>query len=252
VLTAALVAVAPLVAGPVAAQSPTRTIRSNSGAWLQTVGDYRVARRWALHVEAQHRRANVATEHNQSFLRLGVNYDAVRSGALRLGAGVLVARSDQYGDLPAPDDVPERRSWQQLLVNGSAGRVALQQRFRLEQRWIGDVPTGAAGDDRVRAWPLRHRARTQFRATIPFRPGPIATGDLYAAAFDELFVSFGSRVGTNLFDQNRAAAVLGWQPRRGLRVEGGYMNVTVAKANGGTVEVNHLLLLSLSHVAALR
>jgi hypothetical protein len=247
---AALAAVAALaVALPLAAQAPARTVRSNSGVWLQAVGDYRVAPRWALHGEGQHRRANLASEHNQSFLRLGANYDAVRSGALRVGAGVLLARSDEYGDVPSPDGVPERRTWQQLLVNATAGRVGLQQRFRLEQRWVGDVP---ADGGPVRAWPLRHRVRSQFRATIPFRPGPIRPGDLYAATFDELFVSFGSRVGTNLFDQNRAAALLGWQARPGLRVEGGYLNVTVAKANGATVEVNHLLLLSLSHAVALR
>lgn len=66
-------------------------------------------------------------------------------------------------------------------------------------------------DGRLFSW----RARSLSRATIPFHKGPIRDGDLYAALADEVFVAFGSNVGTNLFNQNRAYAVLGWQVDHG-------------------------------------
>jgi hypothetical protein len=232
------------------AQSP-RTTRANSGIWLQAFGDYHVAPRWAILTEAQIRRANFASEANQTLGRLGVNFDVTRSGSVRLGAGYLFAQSHPYGAFPAPNSFPEHRVWQQLILNARLGQTALQQRFRLEQRWVGQVATAPSGDAFVDHWVYRGRARAQFRATIPLRGRPVQSGDLYVAVADEVFVSFGENVGTNLFDQNRAYAVLGLQLRRGLRIEGGYLNVTAAKANGSNLEVNHILLVSLYHTADL-
>lgn len=253
VRTAALLAslVAAVGGTGLAAQTPERTIRSNSGAWVQAFGDYHVAPRWAVLVEGQLRRADLVSDANQELLRMGLSYDATKSGSVRLGAGIARVYSFPYGDFPIANDTRERRVWQQLILNMNVANVGLQQRFRLEQRWIGDVVTAPDGDERVDSWPFRSRARSQFRATIPFHQRPIRTGDFYAAVGDELFVGFGSRVGTGLFDQNRAYAVLGVQPRSGLRVEAGYLNVTIARANGSNVEVNHLLLLSLFHTASL-
>jgi hypothetical protein len=202
---------------------------------------------------AQLRRANFVSEAEQTWLQLGLGYDVSKGGGVTVGAGYIYLHTYPYGVFPAATDFPEHRAWQQVTINTGLGQVRLEQRFQLEQRWIAQVVTEPGGmavaDGRLFSW----RARSLSRATIPFHKRPIRDGDLYAALADEVFVAFGSNVGTNLFNQNRAYAVLGWQLGHGVRVETGYMNQIVAKgANGNEIEINHVLLVALYHSAQLR
>jgi hypothetical protein len=244
----ALVMTAPLVA-----QASTRVTGSNSALWLQYFGDYHFTSRWALVVAGQLRRANFASQAEQTFLQLGLGYDVTKGGGVTVGAGYIYLHTYPYGDFPAPTDFPEHRAWQQLVINTGLGRVQLQQRYQLEQRWIAEVATRPDGEEFVEDWVFSWRARSWFRATIPFHKRPIREGDLYAALTDEVFVAFGSNVGTNLFNQNRTFALLGWQVGHGLRVETGYMNQILAKGvNGNEIEINHVLVVALYHSANLR
>src|SRR4051812_40710318 len=59
-----------------AAQAPARVTGSNSGIWLQFYGTYHAASRWAILAGAQLRRANFASEAEQTWLQLGLSYDA--------------------------------------------------------------------------------------------------------------------------------------------------------------------------------
>jgi hypothetical protein len=241
------------MAAPLAAQAPTRVTGSNSGLWAQFYGNYHVASRWAIMAGVQLRRADFVSEAEQTWLQLGLGYDVTKGGGVTVGAGYIYLHTYPYGVFPAATDFPEHRAWQQLVINTGLGQAKLEQRFQLEQRWIAQVITEPGGkevaDGRVFSW----RARSLFRATIPFHKRPIRDGDLYAALADEVFVAFGSNVGTNLFNQNRAYAVLGWQVGHGVRVETGYMNQIVAKgADGNEIEIDHVLLVTLYHSAKLR
>jgi hypothetical protein len=238
---------------PLAAQAPTRVTGSNSGLWLQYYGNYHVASRLAIMAGFQLRRANFVSEAEQTWLQLGLGYDVTKGGGVTVGAGYIYLHTYPYGVFPEAADFPEHRAWQQLVINSGLGQTKLEQRFQLEERWIAQVVTGAGGeavaDGRVFSW----RARSLFRATIPFHQRPIRDGDLYAGLADEVFVAFGSNVGTNLFNQNRAYAVLGWQAGHGLRVETGYMNQIVAKGDDGNqIEIDHVILVTLYHSAKLR
>lgn len=241
------------MAAPLAAQAPARVTGSNSGLWAQLYGNYHVASRWAIVAGAQLRRANFVSEAEQTWLQLGLGYDVTKGGGVTVGAGYIYLHTYPYGVFPVAADFPEHRAWQQLVINSGLGQAKLEQRFQLEERWIAQVATEPGGkavaDGRVFSW----RARSLFRATIPFHKRPIRDGDLYAALADEVFVAFGSHVGTNLFNQNRAYAVLGWQVGHGLRAETGYMNQIVAKgADGNEIEIDHVLLVTLYHSANLR
>jgi hypothetical protein len=239
--------------GQLAAQAPTRVTGSSSGLWVQFYGNYHVASRWAILAGAQLRRADFVSEAEQTWLQLGLAYDATKGGGVTVGAGYIYLHTYPFGAFPVAADFPEHRAWQQLGITSGLGRVGLQQRFQLEQRWIATVATRPNGDEVVEDWRFSWRARSLFRATIPFRKRPIGNGDLYAALVDEVFVAFGSNVGTNLFNQNRASALLGWQVGHGVRVETGYMNQIVSRGiNGNEIEIHHVLVVALYHSASLR
>jgi hypothetical protein len=56
----------------------------------------------------------------------------------------------------------------------------------------------------------------------------------------------------NVFDQNRAYAGVGYQAGRHTRLEAGYLNQLVLRANGLEMENNHTLQLALYSTAPFR
>jgi hypothetical protein len=234
---AVLPAAALLAALPAAAQPPgPRDVATNTNAWLMYFGDHAVSRRWALHAEAQARRADGLAAWQQLLLRPGLTY-ALSPGA-RVTAGYAYVDTWPYGEQPAAARFAEHRAWQQLQLGHATGRVAWQHRYRLEQRWV-DVPTGAAAFDRRYTNRLRYLAR----ATVPLRGRTLDRGEPYLSVYDEVMGSWGRNVGRNVLDQNRAYGALGWRATATTRVEAGYLQQLILKPDGVRAERNHTLQL---------
>jgi hypothetical protein len=117
----------------------------------------------------------------------------------------------------------------------------------VEQRWV-HVPVTATTHDRR----YTNRARYLARATVPLRGRTLDAGEPYASVYDEVMVSWGRNVGRNVFDQNRAYAALGWRFAGATRVEAGYLQQLLFKADGVQVERNHTLQLGVFQSAPLR
>lgn len=88
-ITLSLASLALGMTAPLAGQAPTRVTGSNSSLWAQFYGNYHVASRWALLVGAQLRRANFASEAEQTWLQLGLAYDVTKDGGV---TGALLDR----------------------------------------------------------------------------------------------------------------------------------------------------------------
>jgi len=248
VLAAALAA-ATLAPAAVTAQPPgPRDVADNTNAWAMYFGDHAVSRRWALHAEAQVRRAGGAAGlagWQQLLLRPGLIY-ALSPGA-RVTAGYAFVDTWPYGDQPVVARFPEHRLWQQLQLGHATGRVAWQHRYRVEQRWVARPLDAAGARDRT----YSNRARYLVRATVPLRGRTLDAGEAYATAYDELFANWGRNVGRNVLDQNRLYGALGWRLAATTRVEAGYLQQLVLKPNGTQVERNHTLQLAVFQNAAL-
>jgi len=238
-----------LTLAPIAAraQAPAgpRDVTSNTNAWLMYFGDHAFARRWALHAEAQARRADVVDGWQQLLLRPGLVY-ALAPNA-RVSAGYAFVRTWPYGGQPAAARFDEDRAWQQLQLGHATGPVVWQHRYRLEQRWV-NVPTGANTRDRR----YSNRARYLVRATVPLQGRTVDAGEPYLSAYDELFPNWGRNVGRNTLDQNRIYGALGWRLGASTRVEAGYLQQLLLKPDGVQAERNHTLQLGIFQSAALR
>jgi len=204
-------------------------------------GDHAVKGPWGVHLEGQWRRHDVVTRWQQSFLRPAVNYDV--NSTLTLTAGYAFAGTYRYGDYPVASKFPEHRIFQQVLLRQSAGRVGFQHRYRLEQRFLGEVSTSADGERSLDRWRHENRFRYQVRATVPLRGSPSEKGSWYLALYDEFFLNFGRNVAANIFDQNRAYAAIGRGIGKQTRIEFGYLNQLIQQRNGRIFEVNHTLQL---------
>ena len=95
---------------------------------------------------------------------------------------------------------------------------------------LGKIDQNAA-DYAVTDWTYLNRVRYQLRLAYPLNHKKIENKTWYLAAYDELFISFGSNVNQNVFDQNRIGLLGGYQFNRMFRVEAGYLNQNVQQAS---------------------
>lgn len=223
-----------------AAQSP-RTTRENVNAWLTLNGEVELAPRWFVDYDASLRRHGPMERWQQVLSRAAVRYQLTPS--LRLSWGYAFAETWPYGKLPAAFRFPEHRMWEQVQAGHTLGRVGLTHRYRLEQRWLGRVAL-EDGAERVQDWVRTNRIRYRVLATIPLQGATADDGEFYATAGDELFLNWGANVQSNVFDQNRVIASLGYRISGRLRLEAGYIEQLVAKANGRDLERNHTLTMA--------
>ena len=218
-----------------------RIIAPSTHAWYMENGTIKLNEKWLLFHDVQFRRADLLPEDQQLLLRAGIGYNL--SSSIQIMAGYCFVQTYPYGDFPVRNQFPENRLWQQLILKAPIGRTAFINRYRLEQRYLGNSNTGSLANPR-----FENRARYFGRVNIPLQKGD--EYKLYGFIYDEIFINFGKNVGVNIYDQNRIAAGLGWKLDKKLNVELGYMNQMVQQRalqpNGKSVlENNHTLIVSL-------
>lgn len=242
----AVAVIASSTAGAQATADPHRHVLDAAHAWITFDGDNPLSSRWGVASELHLRRADAGRAWQQLEARAGLRYYWTHAAAL--AAGYTFTRTWPYESEPASvAPVPEHQLWEQLQLRSAAGRVALAQRFRFEERWIGALD----GAGHVASWRRANRVRTLVRATLPLQGATLEPREWYAAASSELFVNWGGNVRRNVFDQHRGALLVGRQLSRTLRVEGGYMHQLLLRADGLTVERNHTVQLGVASSAPL-
>ncbi len=228
-----LVSMSPLIS------AQTKTINTNTTSWFAYVGSHKFADKWSLHIEAQLRRSDFFSNSMQVLLRPGLIYHITDNTTL--SGGYCYVTTDPYGVLPAKVSFPENRTWQQLQFKSNHGMTELLHRFRLEQRWVHAPVANSSGVFEPGDAVYTNRVRYMAKASIPFKGKVIHDKSLYATVSNELMISWGKNVKLNTFDQNRVFVGLGYKIPNIGRLEGGYLNQTIFKGDGITLEQNHTL-----------
>ncbi|MCA8830009.1 DUF2490 domain-containing protein [Hymenobacter pini] len=199
-----------------------RLLDQNTLGWLVYAGDHKLSANWALHTEYQWRRVNWLRAPQQQLARLGV----VRklSERVKVSGGYTYFQTHRYGEYPTVPNRPEleQRLYEDMSLDDQLGRLTLTHRLRLEQRWLGT--RAAEGRGPVQAWEYQNRIRYQLSGQWPLQGPTVEDGEWYLNAFDELFISFGRNVGSNVFNQNRISGGLGYQFTDKAKVELNYLN----------------------------
>jgi hypothetical protein len=198
---------------------------NNTIGWYSGFATVYLNKKTSVWMEYQWRRENFITDWQQSLARTGLQYHFKNGVSALLGYGYII--TFPYGDYPAGRfEIPEHRIFEQLVWNDAIGRVGLNHRMRLEQRFVGKV-NQAATEYEVADWTYLNRFRYQLRATVPINHKLMTDKTWYAAAYDEVFIGFGKNVNQNVFDQNRIGLLLGYHFNDRLRCEGGYFDQIV-------------------------
>jgi hypothetical protein len=223
---------------PAEAQTSTKILDLNRHGWYIYSGDHDIKGRWGVHFDGQWRRANVITAWQQYQARPGLNYRV--NPNLLLTAGYAYTRTYPYGDFPVREAFPEHRIYQQALLKHAKQFVTLQQRFRLEQRFIRYPNT------LDRSWTYQNRFRYMLKADFPIRRKPDGTRSWYLPIYNEVLIGIPPNYGARLWDQNRLFIGVGYSLGKPGNVEIGYLNQFSGQRNGRVFEFNSTLAVTFS------
>ncbi len=170
------------------------------GNWLIYFGNKQFNEKWNLHHEIQYRNYNLLGDMEQLLIRTGIGYNLGSRSNLLVGYGYI--NSENYtGISNAQEAVQEHRIYQQFITKQNIGTVALQHRYRFEQRFI-------EGD-------FRTRFRYFLGINIPFKDS-----NYYTSIYNEIFLNGDG----NVFDRNRIYGGFGYRFNSKVRFEFGYMS----------------------------
>lgn len=174
--------------------------QSDLGNWLIYFGNKQFNEKWNLHHEIQYRNYNLIGDMEQLLIRTGIGYNIGSKSNLLVGYGYI--NSENYtGFSNAQATVQEHRIYQQFITKQNIGTVALQHRYRFEQRFI-------EGD-------FRTRFRYFLGINIPFKES-----NYYTSFYNEIFLNGDG----NVFDRNRIYSGIGYRFNSKVRFEFGYMS----------------------------
>lgn len=194
---------------------PTHAQEHVFGGWAGWFNNIRLNESWGINNDVQFRTGKDWSTNSLLLIRPGVNYFVNPQHTASLGYAAVLLTSR------VPDGTSswsENRIWQQYIITSNILKIPVQNRFRLEQRFLNQSTNLT----------FAQRARYFIRGIIPLRRpvnGPLDRG-MFASLQNELFFNIQNKAALNgnLFDQNRFYTSLGYRFSNQYDIELGYMN----------------------------
>ncbi|MBL8011773.1 MAG: DUF2490 domain-containing protein [Flavobacteriales bacterium] len=219
-----------------------RVTSPNANLWLSHWGDQRLAARWSVHTEGHLRRAGLGEHAQQLLLRPAVNFHLNDPVLLTLGYSYY--ENHPYGAHPIRFPNHEHHLYQQVQLTQPIGRVGVQHRFRMEERFIARMVPAADDPDAgvLDRYVYQSRFRYRVWVTVPLNRPRTEPGAITANLYDEVFLSFGDSERLDLIQQNRVSLLIGYQVSKPVGLLLGYLYQTVqrpgAAAGADLIELN--------------
>lgn len=193
--------------------------KTDTGNWYIYFGSQPINKKWNWWNEVQYRNYNFAGDLQQLLLRTGIGYNlSENNNNILLGYGFI--HSQRY--LPGTKDKTgsdEHRVYQQFITRQNFGRMYIQHRYRIEERFIPN-------DFRV-------RFRYFLALNIAVTNKTMLPNTLYVSAYNEIFVNSKSP----FYDRNRAYGAIGYVINKSLKAEFGFMSQRLEQSNRNQFQI---------------
>lgn len=210
-----------------------QTVTENTG-WLGWFNTYKFSKSFGLTSDVQFRSADNWNYVRNILIRPGLTYYI--NSKSNVTAGYAYIGSFNKLPEPAKNALTENRIFEQYIYAVKLGQTSLQNRLRLEQRFI----------ERQADHIFSQRLRYFARLTVPLVKQEAAfSKGLFAAVQNEIFFNIQNKDALNnsVFDQNRAYGAVGYRFNHKFDMEAGYLNQYV---NGAANDVsNNIIQLAL-------
>jgi long-subunit fatty acid transport protein len=178
------------------------------GNWIMYFGTNRVSEKFSIHTEIQFRNHTITPNNTeQLLLRAGLNYHF--SDRSLITAGYAYIPSYIFESEQRKPETTEHRIWQQFISTDNIGRVKLEHRYRIEQRWVNQE--------------YKNRIRYRLMLSVPLNKPVLEKGSLFLGFYDEIFMN----TKKTFFDRNRLYGALGYQFSKNSNIQAGMMHQQV-------------------------
>ncbi len=234
-----------------------RVTDRNSHLWITHLGDHKFTDHWSFHTEGHIRQADMGAMPQQLLLRTAINFHL--DPDVMFSAGYSYYFNYRYGAWPIKTGSWEHQAYQQMQFTARVGKVALQHRYRMEERFIALQKAGPASDSGFSfdEYFYQSRFRVRLMATMPLgNHEKVEPKAWFLSAYDELFLNFGDNARSDFMNQNRISGLMGYQFNKQGNVQVGYLLQTLqrpgAAAGADLVEMNSTLHVVLTYNLDLR
>lgn len=186
---------------------------TDTGNWFLYFGNQKINKRWNWHNEVQYRNYNFAGDIEQLLLRTGMGYNLSENNNNVLLGYAYVHSAPYIAGTDKKSNTNEHRIFQQFITKEKFGRVNIQHRYRLEQRFIEED--------------FKMRVRYFLSLNVPINKKEMEKNAVYAAAYNEIFIN----TKANYFDRDRVYGGIGYCFNTNFKVEAGVMTQILSNSS---------------------
>jgi hypothetical protein len=176
------------------------------GTWNVVSTKMTFNKTWSAFAEFQLRSQQVVHDFNYYEYKAGIGYNFPKTVSVLFAMGQYGTYQPD-GDFKKPVINDEFRIWEQFVLTNNIGRVKLEHRYRIEQRFTSQFG-------------YRNRFRYRINAIVPINHKEIKSKTWYTSLFNEMFVTNEAPY----FEQNRIFLGIGYQFNPHITVLGGMLN----------------------------
>jgi len=179
---------------------------SKTGNWLIYFGNQSINNKWNVWNEVQYRNYNFVGDLQQFLIRTGVGYNLSKNNNNVLLGYAYVYSENYFDKSEVKLSSEEHRIYQQFLTRQNFTPIAIQHRYRIEERFI-------PSDFHI-------RFRYALSIQVPVNRSELTKNTLYLLASNEIFI----KNTAPRFDRDRIYLGLGFVINPIYRVEAGIMS----------------------------
>ena len=185
------------------------------GTWNVLNTEYAINNKVSVWAEGQLRSQKFINDFYYHEVKTGVNIRPNKSFGILIGMGQYATYSNG-GNFKTPVISHEFRLWEQFTLVNNIGKVKIEHRYRIEQRWRNDE--------------YRNRFRYRLNPIIPINKKSIQNHTLFVTLYDEIFITNQP----SYFERNRFFIGAGYKFSEALAAQTGYIYQFDYKINDET------------------
>lgn len=212
------------------------SVTSTNSLWFSDVSKITLNKKWSVHFDIGLRGNDWANRWSQQLMRPGLIYKIDENWSISFGGAYFTHFSGSYFR-------SEYRGWEQAVFNTSFWRFVINQRIRIEQRFIQKYLEYEQSHEYV----YTNRYRYQLQCVIPINNEKVIDHSFYAVLSDEIMFNSGKSIIYNAFDQNRLAIGIGYKWTNKFTISMSYIAIYNQKNKKDAIDKYNVLSLSLFH-----
>ncbi len=217
--------------GELFAQDQLAKYKYDNMLWMGYYNSVKINDKWSLNSDLQYRTKDWYKTPLQALARIGLNYKI--NSRLNVTAGLAHFRF-YLNDVVTRG---EWRPWEEVALSDRIGKVKLNNRLRVEQRFNEGVASGEPNGIFKFNWRFRYRFDIQYPAE----------SKISLVVGNEVMINTGKNISNNYFDQNRTWAGVNTEITKKFSVQLQFMYIWQLMSNGYTLDKINVVRFNVYH-----